>query len=148
VSRALAVQPTPLGLVNTLRLGLFQGCLGCLAVIFAGLLNRVMLSELNFPGLLATVAAEVVEALRTHLERAQRDVRAVHRLQRDARARHVEVGLAHEILEGLNDLLDQIALHETCLRASDVDVRVTHAGDVTSRVSTMLPSQCRSINQK
>jgi BCD family chlorophyll transporter-like MFS transporter len=35
-----------------LRLGLFQGCLGCLAVIFAGLLNRVMLTELEFPGLL------------------------------------------------------------------------------------------------
>ena len=41
-----------LGLISTLRLGLFQGCLGCLAVIFAGLLNRVMLSELAFPGLL------------------------------------------------------------------------------------------------
>ena len=41
-----------LGLAGTLRLGLFQGCLGCLAVIFAGLLNRVMLSELHFPGLL------------------------------------------------------------------------------------------------
>ncbi len=41
-----------LGLLTTLRLGLFQGCLGCLAVIFAGLLNRVMLSELGFPGLL------------------------------------------------------------------------------------------------
>ena len=35
-----------------MRLGLFQACLGCLAVIFAGLLNRVMLSELAFPGLL------------------------------------------------------------------------------------------------
>ena len=35
-----------------LRLGLFQACLGCLAVIFAGLLNRVMLTELGFPGLL------------------------------------------------------------------------------------------------
>ena len=35
-----------------LRLGLFQGCLGCLAVVFAGLLNRVMLTELGFPGLL------------------------------------------------------------------------------------------------
>jgi BCD family chlorophyll transporter-like MFS transporter len=35
-----------------MRLGLFQGCLGCLAVIFAGLLNRIMLSELAFPGLL------------------------------------------------------------------------------------------------
>ena len=41
-----------LGLPGTLRLGLFQGCLGCLAVIFAGLLNRVMISELAFPGLL------------------------------------------------------------------------------------------------
>lgn len=35
-----------------MRLGLFQGCLGCLAVVFAGLLNRVMLTELGFPGLL------------------------------------------------------------------------------------------------
>jgi BCD family chlorophyll transporter-like MFS transporter len=41
-----------MSLVSILRLGLFQGCLGCLAVIFAGLLNRVMISELNFPGLL------------------------------------------------------------------------------------------------
>ena len=48
----LVVQPRELGLASTLRLGLFQGCLGCLAVIFAGLLNRVMLSELHFPGLL------------------------------------------------------------------------------------------------
>jgi BCD family chlorophyll transporter-like MFS transporter len=39
-------------LLNTLRLGLFQACLGCLAVIFAGMLNRVMISELAFPGLL------------------------------------------------------------------------------------------------
>jgi BCD family chlorophyll transporter-like MFS transporter len=52
VTGALVVQPRSLGLASTLRLGLFQGCLGCLAVIFAGLLNRVMLSELNFPGLL------------------------------------------------------------------------------------------------
>jgi BCD family chlorophyll transporter-like MFS transporter len=41
-----------LSFLSTLRLGLFQGCLGCLAVIFAGLLNRIMLSELAFPGLL------------------------------------------------------------------------------------------------
>jgi BCD family chlorophyll transporter-like MFS transporter len=44
--------PPSLGLFSTLRLGLFQGCLGCLAVIYAGLLNRVMLTELAFPGLL------------------------------------------------------------------------------------------------
>ncbi|WP_254951404.1 MULTISPECIES: BCD family MFS transporter [unclassified Cyanobium] len=41
-----------LTLPATMRLGLFQGCLGCLAVIFSGLLNRIMLSELGFPGLL------------------------------------------------------------------------------------------------
>jgi len=41
-----------LSIADTLRLGLFQACLGCLAVIFSGLLNRVMLSELGFPGLL------------------------------------------------------------------------------------------------
>lgn len=41
-----------ISLLATLRLGLFQACLGCLAVIFAGMLNRIMLSELNFPGLL------------------------------------------------------------------------------------------------
>jgi len=46
------VQPSTLSLQSTLRLGLFQACLGCLAVIFAGLLNRVMISELGLPGLL------------------------------------------------------------------------------------------------
>jgi BCD family chlorophyll transporter-like MFS transporter len=49
--------PVPsLSLAAILRLGLFQGCLGCLAVIFSGLLNRVMLSELGFPGLLVGFA--------------------------------------------------------------------------------------------
>jgi BCD family chlorophyll transporter-like MFS transporter len=46
------VEPAGLSLVSTLRLGIFQACLGCLAVIFAGLLNRVMISELDLPGLL------------------------------------------------------------------------------------------------
>ncbi|MFM7238484.1 MAG: PucC family protein, partial [Cyanobium sp.] len=45
-----------LGLSATLRLGLFQGCLGCLAVVFAGLMNRVMISELGFPALLVGLA--------------------------------------------------------------------------------------------
>ena len=40
-----------LTVLSVLRLGLFQGCLGCLAVIFAGLFNRVMITELNVPGL-------------------------------------------------------------------------------------------------
>ncbi len=45
-----------LGLATTVRLGLFQGCLGCLAVVFAGLMNRVMISELGFPALLVGLA--------------------------------------------------------------------------------------------
>jgi BCD family chlorophyll transporter-like MFS transporter len=45
--------PAPsLSLPATLRLGLFQGCLGALAVVFAGMFNGVMISELAFPGLL------------------------------------------------------------------------------------------------
>ncbi|MFM7266283.1 MAG: BCD family MFS transporter [Cyanobium sp.] len=48
------MHPTParLTLSDTLRLGLFQGCLGMLAVVFAGMFNGVMISELAFPGLL------------------------------------------------------------------------------------------------
>ena len=48
----IEAKPSGLSLLATFRLGLFQGCLGCLAVIFAGLLNRVMISELGLPGLL------------------------------------------------------------------------------------------------
>lgn len=51
-SVAPASEPSGLSFRATLRLGLFQACLGCLAVIFAGLLNRVMISELNLPALL------------------------------------------------------------------------------------------------
>ena len=50
------LNPSPprkgLSLLAVLRLGLFQGCLGAMAVVFAGLLNRIMLTELAFPGLL------------------------------------------------------------------------------------------------
>lgn len=37
---------------QVLRLGLFQACLGALAVIFAGLLNRIMITELGMPAVL------------------------------------------------------------------------------------------------
>jgi BCD family chlorophyll transporter-like MFS transporter len=58
LSGPLSSSPTApgLGLAATLRLGLFQGCLGCLAVVFAGLMNRVMISELGFPALLVGLA--------------------------------------------------------------------------------------------
>jgi BCD family chlorophyll transporter-like MFS transporter len=49
----LILAPAPgLSLPTTLRLGLFQGCLGALAVVFAGMFNGIMISELAFPGLL------------------------------------------------------------------------------------------------
>lgn len=49
----LTVKPKPgLAPLSLARLSLFQGCLGCLAVVFAGMLNRVMISELAFPALL------------------------------------------------------------------------------------------------
>ncbi len=41
-----------LSAVNLARFSLFQACLGCLAVIFAGMLNRIMISELAFPAIL------------------------------------------------------------------------------------------------
>jgi MFS transporter, BCD family, chlorophyll transporter len=46
------ISPAGLSVFATLRLGLFQACLGCLAVIFSGLFNRIMITELGFPGLL------------------------------------------------------------------------------------------------
>ncbi|CAK6701507.1 Protein PucC [Synechococcus sp. CBW1107] len=49
---ALSSSPPSLSIASTVRLGLFQGSLGFLAVIFAGMLNRVMISELGFPALL------------------------------------------------------------------------------------------------
>ncbi len=49
MSNTKTTQLSPLKLA---RLSLFQGCLGCLAVIFAGMLNRIMISELAFPALL------------------------------------------------------------------------------------------------
>ncbi|WP_320665054.1 BCD family MFS transporter [Prochlorococcus sp. MIT 1223] len=45
-------QSKGLSAINLARLSLFQGCLGCLAVIFAGMLNRIMISELAFPAIL------------------------------------------------------------------------------------------------
>jgi BCD family chlorophyll transporter-like MFS transporter len=56
ICSASASSQLRLGLPSTLRLGLFQGCLGCLAVVFAGLMNRVMISELGFPALLVGTA--------------------------------------------------------------------------------------------
>ncbi|MFN7229371.1 MAG: BCD family MFS transporter [Synechococcaceae cyanobacterium] len=52
----LTRSPAPLTLRAILQLGIFQACLGALSVIFAGMLNRVMISELAFPGLLVGVA--------------------------------------------------------------------------------------------
>jgi len=56
-----------LPLAQIIRLGVFQGCLGFLAVIYAGMLNRVMLTELAFPGWLvggALACEQLVAATR------------------------------------------------------------------------------------
>lgn len=45
-------QEKRLNWIDLARISLFQGCLGCLAVVFAGMLNRVMISELAFPAIL------------------------------------------------------------------------------------------------
>ena len=48
----MSTSASGLSLPSTLRLGLFQGCLGALAVVFSGMFNGVMISELAFPGVL------------------------------------------------------------------------------------------------
>ena len=74
-----------LTLVATLRLGLFQACLGALAVIFAGLFSRVMITELALPGLLVggSLAFEQLAALARPLFGQLSDARPIagrHRL--------------------------------------------------------------------
>ena len=51
-SETSSIVTNKLSPLNLARLSLFQGCLGCLAVIFAGMLNRIMISELAFPAIL------------------------------------------------------------------------------------------------
>jgi len=42
-----------LGWISLFRLSLFQACLGTLAVVFLGMFNRILITELAFPALLA-----------------------------------------------------------------------------------------------
>ncbi|MFM7677151.1 MAG: BCD family MFS transporter [Synechococcus sp.] len=42
----------PLRWIDVLRLSLFQGCVGAMAAVFVGMLNRVMITELTLPALL------------------------------------------------------------------------------------------------
>lgn len=52
-----------LPLIAVIRLGLFQGCVGALAYVFSGLLNRVMLTELAFPGVLVGGVLAIAEVM-------------------------------------------------------------------------------------
>ncbi len=54
-----------LPLIDVLRLGLFQGCVGCMGYVFGGLLNRVMKTELDYPGVIVggVLAIEQIMAL-------------------------------------------------------------------------------------
>ena len=64
----------------------------------------------------SSIAPVVIEAIRPQRKGTKRDVRRVHRLQADARLAAVEVTLADEVADGLNNLLKQNALGETCLQ--------------------------------
>ena len=62
------------------------------------------------------VTAVVVEAVAAEHEGAERHVRRVHGLEREAGLLTVEVGITHEITDRLNDLLEKVALDETSLK--------------------------------
>ncbi len=54
-----------LPLISVFRLGLFQACVGCMGYVFGGLLNRVMKTELDYPGVIVggVLAIEQIMAL-------------------------------------------------------------------------------------
>ena len=62
------------------------------------------------------VAPEVVEAVGAQLHRDERDVRRVHRLQREPRRGAVKVGVRDQVLDRLQQLLEQDALGEAGLK--------------------------------
>lgn len=62
------------------------------------------------------VAAVVLEPVVAQQQRDERDVRAVHRLQREPVAGAVEVGVGDEVLDGLEHLLQEASLDETGLK--------------------------------
>ena len=64
----------------------------------------------------AAVAAVVVEAIAAQQQRDERHVRGVHGLQAEARRRAVEVRIGHQVLHGLQHLLQQAALRQACLQ--------------------------------
>ena len=61
----------------------------------------------------------MLEAIGAEEERHEGDVRAVHRLQGEAVAGAVEVGVGDEILDGLEHLLEEGTLDETSLKHRD-----------------------------
>ena len=63
------------------------------------------------------VASVVLEAVGLELHRHQRHVGRVHCLQGDACGRAVEVGLGHEVLDGLDELLEKRSLGNASLNA-------------------------------
>ena len=62
-----------------------------------------------------SVASELVESVGTERDRDQGDVRAVHGLELDARVGAVPRGLVQQVLEGLQDLLEEVSLNKTSL---------------------------------
>ena len=62
------------------------------------------------------VAPELVEAVVPEVDGDERHVRVVHRLQLDAGVGAVPGGLLQQVLDGLQHLLQQTSLDQTCLK--------------------------------
>jgi hypothetical protein len=63
-----------------------------------------------------TVASEFVEPISTEVDGHQGHVRVVHSLELDTTVAAVPGGFLKEILQGLQDLLEEISLDETGLK--------------------------------
>jgi hypothetical protein len=61
------------------------------------------------------VAAEVLKGVGAQLHGDQRDVGRVHRLEGKPGGADVDVALVHEVLDGIDDLLEHVALDEARL---------------------------------
>ena len=80
----------------------------------------VMISSLPAHGDVA-VAAVVLEALKSEEERDEGNMVGVHGLEGEPYGGAVEVCIVHELLDGLQNLLQEGALHETEFQHLDDD---------------------------
>lgn len=73
------------------------------------------------------VAAVGLKALGAEEQSNKRNVAAVHGLELNTSARALKVGLGDEILDGLEDLLEKVAVRQTSLKHDVVSFGLTNA---------------------